>query len=268
MYRRRVRRRRWLLVFVLLLTAAGVVWAMRSPKLRAEWIASPTATPVTPAYDQTVETREVTLAAETWYAIQTGVFSTKEAAEEKAAAYTDRGAPGTVIEQDGKWRVFIASYGAEAEAFAVRQRLGETQRVETYLYAWECPELRLRLTGMAGQLDVAQAGLTLLLQTAARLRDTAILLDAGQLTVEEAGQVIADVDGQITLWASTARDRFGRQMPELLQQMLALTDDWGTRKKTLTDAAASVTELSAALKGQGMEMYDDMIRLRNGFMAQ
>ena len=112
--RRRQRRRRMqagiLLSLVLVL---GLIIALRAGKER-----------------EMLE-QEIPLAAETWYAIQTGVFSNEDAAREKAELLTDRGAPGAVVEDGEKWRVFIACYGTETDAASVRQRLGENQRIET-----------------------------------------------------------------------------------------------------------------------------------------
>ena len=156
LYRQQMARRRLgrMIVLMLLIFAAGALTLSRNAAshLTAETIAQPTATPIAAAYDQTVVSREITLAAETWYAIQTGVFSNEDAAREKAELLTDRGAPGAVVEDCEKWRVFIACYGTETDAASVRQRLGENQRIETYLYRWTCPELQLRLKGMAGQV--------------------------------------------------------------------------------------------------------------------
>lgn len=261
-YRQKRARRRWLLAGIVLVGIALAVLLGRRPSLIAERIALPTATPITAQYDQTVETREVTLGAETWYAIQTGVFSTPEAAQEKASAYTERGAPGTVVQDGEKWRVFIACYGSEADATAVRQRLGTNQRVETYLYRWTCPELRLRLTGMAGQLDVVEAGFALVRQSAEALRDAATQLDAGELTTAEAAQAVGEMDSRITLWAQTARARFGKAVPEIVQGLLRVTDGWDAQRRQMEKAAGSPTELSAALKGQGMALYDALITLR------
>ena len=154
LYRQQMARRRLgrMIVLTLLIFAAGALTLSRNAAshLTAETIAQPTATPIAAAYDQTVVSREITLAAETWYAIQTGVFSNEDAAREKAELLSDRGAPGAVVEDGEKWRVFIACYGTETDAASVRQRLGENQRIETYLYRWTCPELQLRLKGMAG----------------------------------------------------------------------------------------------------------------------
>ncbi len=253
---------RMLLGLLLLAAAVAALILYRPQMLLAERIAAPSPTPVTSAWDRTVVTREVELPEDVWYTIQTGVFSAKEAALEKAGAYAERGAPGTVVEDGGKWRVFIASYGREEDAAAVRKQLGEVQRVETYLYAWQCPVLRLRLTGMAGQLDAAEAGLTLMSSAAGVLRDTAMLLDAAQMTAQEALQAVGELDGQIALWRDTAAERFGRNPPELVQRLLTLVEGWMARYKALQAAGDSATALSAELKLQGMQMYDDMIRLR------
>ena len=266
--RRARRRRRVVLAVLLLLGLVGVLAARSGPRLIALPLPSATATPVADAYDRTVQTREITLPEATWYAIQTGVFSTEEAAREKADAYAGRGAPGTVVQDGEKWRVFIACYGNETDAAAVRQRLGEQQRVETYLYRWTCPSLALRLTGMAGQMDVVEAGLAMQQQNAERLRDAATLLDAGELTATEASGIVAEMDAGVTLWAETARSRFGRNPPEIVARLLECAVLWDSQRKALEAAAGSPTELSASLKGQGMAMYDALICLRRAISGQ
>ena len=267
-YRIRRRNRRIRLVLVLLLLAAAallLIWRRSKPEMMLT--AHGTPAPTQAGYDQQVVTREVLLEEEVWYAIQTGVFSGKEAALEKAEAYTQRGAPGTVVQDGAKWRVFIASYASETDAAAVRQHLGE-QRVETYLYPWVCPEIRLRLTGMAGQLDVAEAGLTLWTQAARQLRDAALLLDASQVKPEDVMEIVRELDGQIRLWAETARDRFGSRPPELIAEMLALTAQWTQRQSTLAKSAGDAYDLSASLKAHAMELFSDMIALRGMIGAE
>lgn len=270
MYRRKKQRskllRRTVVILVLLL---GAVLLLRKypSALVIERLGGSTATPLTSAYDQTVESREVTLAEECWYAIQTGVFSTEEAARQKADAYAERGAPGTVIREGEKWRVFIACYGTEGEATAVRTRLEERQKVDTYLYAWKCPVLRMRLTGKAGQLDAVEAGFTLLMSTASALRDTATELDAAQLTTQEVAAAVTALDDQIKLWEDTIRSRFGKNLPELVQDQLTITANWKNRVSALKEASTA-TALSAVLKAQAMGLYDEIAAWRRAFAAQ
>lgn len=270
MYRQRRKRakwRRWLIGAAVVTVLAVLLWRSGQASFVTDYIGLPAPTPLSDAFDRTVETREVTLNAETWYAIQTGVFSTQEAALQKADAYTQRGAPGTVIRQGEKWRVFIACYGTEGEATAVRTRLESNQKVDTYLYAWECPEVRLRLSGMAGQLDAAEAGFTLLTTTASSLRDMAMELDAAQLTNPEVMTAAKALGEQISLWEDTVRSRFGKKIPALVEGIMTITGSWDARYAELT-GAEDATALSAALKAQAMGMYDDICTWREALKAQ
>lgn len=270
MYKRQRKKAKALRRIVLLMLLAGVillVWRGWPESFRTEKIGQDAPEPTASTYDQTVEKREVTLNAETWYAIQTGVFSTREAALQKADAYAERGAPGTVVQEGEKWRVFIACYGTEADAAAVRIRLADKQQVETYLYEWQCPELRLRLTGKVGQLDVVEAGFTLLISTAAALRDTATEVDAAQLTTAEAASVVTNLDSQIQLWEKTIRERFGKSIPALVEGMLSITENWDARFAEMSKAA-DVTALSAALKAHAMGMFDEICTWRSKVAAQ
>ena len=266
------RRKKWAnrLRWIAALIIVGVTFALLQggkASFLMEQIGLSSTLPRTEGFDKTAATREVMLGAETWYAIQTGVFSTKEAALEKADAYTDRGAPGTVVKQGEKWRVFIACYGTETEASAVRARLESNQRVDTYLYAWSCPEVQLRLSGMAGHLDAAEAGFTLLTTTATTLRDTVVELDAAQLTTQEAMNVMDTLDAQINLWEDTVKNRFGRDIPALFKDMMTITAGWDARYTALR-AAGDATALSAALKAQAMGMYDEICTWRSALLAQ
>lgn len=235
--------------------------------MTAQPLSAPTSTPVAAAFDETVETREVTLAAETWYAIQTGVYSTRDAAEAYVNAYADRGAPGYIAQDGGKWRVFIACYGEKSDASTVRERLASAQNVETYLFEWTGEPLRLRLTGMIGQLDVVEAGLSLRRQTASQLRDDAALLDSGNVTAEEERRSIQSLDDQVTLWADTARDRFPRPYPALVDALLAWADDWQAAAAEL-ERTEDPTALSALLKGRAMALHAADIAFRAEMNAQ
>ena len=269
MYRRKQHRGRVLrvvLVLVLLGMAIYLASGHGRTMFRSGLIQSQTDQMADHAAGQTVQTREVTLAEDAWYAIQTGIFSTEEAARQKADAYADRGAPGVIVQDGGKWRVFIACYGAQEDAAAVRTRLASNQKVETYQYAWHCPEVRLRLTGKGAQLDAAEAGFTLIHSVACTLRDTAIDLDAAQITTVEATAIVEALDGQITLWEETIRSLFGKNLPSLVQDMLSITASWADKRDAVLQAE-NATELSAALKAQAMGVFREIISWRNALLA-
>lgn len=266
LYRQRMARRRHVrmaVLIVLIVVAIVAAWMQqKGMRLYAETITQPTATPIAVSYDQSIVEREVTLPEETWYAIQTGVFSTQEAAQEKSGVLTQRGAPGAVVQDGDKWRVFIACYGTETDAASVRQHLGENQRVETYLYRWTCPELQLRLKGMAGQVDVVEAGFSLLMQSVRLLRDTAALIDAGEMTQLEARQELDEQESQVRLWEKTATDRFGRNPPSPVAELLGSFQAWTDAKQRCDQQQETKTALSAQLKLEGIGLFEDMVILR------
>ncbi len=268
-YKQKKRRlRRGMLLLLVLLAAAAGVALNRGGAFRMERVAQSTQTPGASEKSAKTETREVVMPEDAWYAIQTGVYSTREAADERAADFIARGAPGTVIADGEKWRVFIACYGKEADASAVRQRLGDRQQVETYLYAWSCPRVVLRMSGQADQLDIVEAGFTLLPSTAAALRDAAMLLDAAQLTVEEAVKQADALANQMSLWAKTARERFGQRVPELVRSMLVIAEEYAGRAKDISKAGDSAMTLSAEMKKQAMQLYDQCVNWRTALNTQ
>lgn len=258
--------RRALVVGILILIALGVIVRQKGADgLKAQHVPAPTPTPVTAAYDETVESREITLEEVQWYAIQTGIYSTAEAAEEKRDTYAQRGAPGYVNQDGEKWRVYIACYGAKEDASAVRERLSVNQDVETFLHTWVCPEITLRLTGMVGQLDVAEAGLSLMSNTAAALRDNAALLDGSERTLAEAKSVVEALNEQVILWRETAKERFTKPYPELVELELRMAQGWDGKYAALRQAEGA-TALSAAMKMQAMALFDESCALRQTLM--
>ena len=246
---------------VLVIAAGLLLRAGSQNSMKADAVPLPTATPVTKAFDESIVRREVTLEKNSWFALQTGIYSGKAAAEEHAQAYAARGAPGYVTQDGDKWRVLIACYGRREDAGSVREKLSAAG-VETYLHTWDCPELTLRLSGMAGQIDVAESGLMLMLHTAAALRDGASMLDAGEYTAAEAAQRVRALDEQVKLWRETALARFVRPLPDMVDTLVSQTDAWQTRCKAMLQAAQDATALSASMKLQAMAIYDACCAMR------
>lgn len=258
--------RKLLAAGVLAMVALGIAVRQQvQVGLNADYLPTPTATPIAAAYDETVEARQIALEEVSWYAIQIGIYSTQEAAAENSDTYAKRGAPGYVNQDGDKWRVYIACYGDKEEAQTVRERLRVNQEVETFLHTWVCPGITLRLTGAAGQVDVAEAGLSLLGDAAAALRDTAALLDSGERTQAETLAVAQALDEQVRLWRETARARFAKPYPTLVDKELSMADSWDAKYAAI-NKAENATSLSAAMKLQAMALFDESCALREALM--
>lgn len=225
-------------------------------ELSAAVIATPTPTPLTAAFDETVETRQVTCPAETWYCLQTGVFSSAEAAQEKSQAYSDRGAPGYVAQDGDKYRVLLSAYGTQEDAQRVRERLDTQQAVDTYIHELTRPELPLRLTGMRGQLDVIEAAMTLLPALADQWRDAALLVDRGEMTLEETLSMAAEGLEQCRVMLQVLTERFVSPVPALAQRLELLCQSGAEASARLEEAARTdLTTASAQLKMEALGLH-------------
>ena len=69
--------------------------------------------------------------------------------------------------------------------------------METYLFDWAAPQVKLRLSGMVGQMDVVEAGLALRRQAASQLREDASRLDGGGITASDEREALAGLDEEI-----------------------------------------------------------------------
>lgn len=259
---RRRRIRRFLLVLLILLAAAVLAWRWRSlGALTVDPVVPPTATPVSAGFDQTADSRTVTLPASVWYALQTGIYTDEETAKRSAEQYTDRGAPGYILPQNGKFRVLIACYGSKDDAESVRTRLSERQSVETYVYEWPCGEVSMQMSGMAGQLDVVEAALSLLDDTAVQLRELAIGCDRGEYTFDEAASAATGMAEQIDLVSDTLSGRFRKPHPAFVDALLRQLKD----ARLLIDPLSrceTMTDFSARLKLQSMALRQQLTNLR------
>lgn len=238
-------------------------------ELTASVVATPTPTPLTAAFDETVETRQVTCPAETWYCLQTGVFSTAQAAEEKSGAYADRGAPGYVALDGDKYRVLLSAYGTQEEAQRVRERLDTQQAVDTYIHEMTRPELPLQLTGMRGQLDVIEAAMALLPALADQWRDAALLVDRGEMTLEETQRMAAESLEQCQVMLEVLTQRFVSPVPALAQRLELLCTAGAEAAARLEEAARrDLTTASAQLKMEALGLHYGMKTAWEALLAQ
>ena len=188
--------------------------------------------------------------AEVWYCLQSGIFSSEAAAQEKSLAYSDRGAPGFVSPEGGKFRVLLSAYASREDAQRVKEKLAGQQSVETYIYEMVRPALHLQLTGMRGQLDVLDAAAALLPELAQSWRETALTLDQGQTSLTEVQELAAEQQEQCHVMLNVLQERFLSPMPTLAQQLQAL----------LTQAEASARRVQDAV-GQGRTAASAQLKL-------
>lgn len=248
---------------------AGIVSRIRGGnELTATVVATPSPTPLTAAFDEAMGTRQLLLEAEGWYCLQSGVFSTLEAAQAKSGAYAGRGAPGFVAPDGDKFRVLLSAYGAREDALRVKDRLSAQQGVETYIYEMIRPALHLQLSGMRGQLDVIDAATALLPTLARSWRDAALLVDQGELTPGELTALAGEGAEQSRVMLRVLEERFLSPAPPLARQLQQLCSGAEASAERIGEAAQdSLTAASAQLKMEALALHQALKTVWEAILA-
>ncbi len=185
-YRVRGGGRRWIVWVILApLLAAGAYAALQTlPKYAAPYLSIQPAPTLTPR-DSAADSRVITLAGETWYALQLGAFDSADAARSLAEAYRVRGAGGLIWQQE-VYRVLAAAYASRADAQAVQTRLMAQHGVETVVIDVRWPDVTLRVTGQKAQLDALTDAYDAFPKLIRHLSEWSSALDQGEAETSQA----------------------------------------------------------------------------------
>lgn len=219
----------WLNGLMLFLSAviilSGLVWRGGEEKLSIKLTATPTPIPLDEAFDETAAQADLTLPQREWYALQLGVFESKEAAEKLGDQYARRGAAGYVW-LDGRYRTLAAVYSLKEDAQAVRQQLSEKHDVETYLYQICLSEMQLRINGMQGQLEILQAAFAHADELVQSLQTLSMALDRKETGVAELISAVRGISDQLTTVSLRLKQRFVAPRHETVNCLIQCFDNF------------------------------------------
>lgn len=224
-----------------------------------ETVATPSPIPLDAAFDETRETREITLNGSVWYALQLGAFETEEAAGQLAEQFQRRGAAGYLWPEE-RFRVLAAVYPEKEDAQAVRQQLRDQHDVDSYLFEISIPSVSLRMTGMRGQIDILEAAFLHaedLIRQMERISET---LDRQEITPAEAAEELNTLREQVELVALRMEQRFLSPRNAAVTGLIGLMRDYAAfaREKTGQESNAL---LSRQLKYQTIQTIRLLLEL-------
>lgn len=237
-----------LLILTALVVLSGLIWREPVGEMSIVPVPQATSVPMDEAFDETYAVKEISLPSSEWYALQLGAFESEASALEMARQYAMRGAAGYVW-HDGRWRTLAAVYPDREDASHVRQQLETQHGVDTYLYQISLPQIRLKLSGMQGQLEILEAAFLHANDLAAALQVCSVTMDRREMNVQEAGKQLRSLDEQMQLIALRLRQRFAEPRPDAVECLTALVDDYGAFCSKLTDQD-SAAALAAKIKYQ------------------
>lgn len=253
------------LLFVSCLLVLAGLLRDDSGGLRVAVKVTPTPTAMGTAFDETVVSREITIPARSWYAIQLGAFDSEESAKSLAQNYTDRGAAG-YVRKDGRFRVLAALYKTRDEAASVRQQLQSQHGIDSYVYEITLPEIVLNVSGMAGQLDALEAGMQYLNTVLERFCDISVSMDRRDLVTEEELTALAEVASQAETLQNVIAMRFSTVQYAAVDDLKSLLETVKTAADNVAAASKNGTvAMAAQMKYQTFFMLSGIEGYINGF---
>lgn len=224
-----------------------------------ETVATPSPIPLDAAFDETRETREITLNGSVWYALQLGAFETEEAAGQLAEQFQRRGAAGYLWPEE-RFRVLAAVYPEKEDAQAVRQQLRDQHDVDSYLFEISIPSVSLRMTGMRGQIDILEAAFLHAEELIRQMERISETLDRQEITPAEAAEELNTLREQVELVALRMEQRFLSPRNVAVTGLIGLMRDYAAfaREKTGQESNAL---LSRQLKYQTIQTIRLLLEL-------
>ena len=219
----------WLSYLLLFLSAliilSGLVFREEGSTLSIKLASTPTPIPLEEAFDETPCEKELELPSGNWYALQLGAFESEEAARKLGQEYARRGAAGYVW-LDGRYRTLAAVYPLKEDAQAVRSQLSLIHEVDTYLYEISLPALRIRLSGMKGQLEILEAAFLHANDLITSLQAMSVALDRQETNVPEALDSLHALRDQLSIISLRLRQRFASPRHQAVTGLLECFDSF------------------------------------------
>lgn len=224
-----------------------------------ETVATPSPIPLDAAFDETRETREITLNGSVWYALQLGAFETEEAARQLAEQFQRRGAAGYLWPEE-RFRVLAAVYPEKEDAQAVRQQLRDQHDVDSYLFEISIPSVSLRMTGMRGQIDILEAAFLHAEELIRQMERISETLDRQEITPAEAAEELNTLREQVELVALRMEQRFLSPRNAAVTGLIGLMRDYAAFAREETGQESNAL-LSRQLKYQTIQTIRLLLEL-------
>ncbi len=222
--------------------------------LSLELKVTPTPTAIGSTFDETVTSREISLPARSWYAIQLGAYDSEESARSQAESFVARGAAG-YVRKDSRFRVLAALYPTREEAQAVRQQLQSQHEIDSYVYEIALPEIVLSVNGMAGQLDVLEAGMQYLNTTLEKFCEISTSMDKQELPVEQEVSRLAEIASQADTLKNVLAQRFSTANYAVVSDLINLMGQIGASTSAVAETSSKGNVvMGAQMKNQTLKL--------------
>ncbi len=252
----------YLLLFLsVTLLLSGLLWRDGGTDLQLSLADTPTPIPTDAAFDETPATREIILPTSTWFALQLGAFENEDSAVILAESYRPRGAAGYVW-WDVRYRTLAALYTSKDDVQAVRSQLTQKYYIESLSYEISLPALKLRLSGMRGQLDILEAGFLHGQDLVTQLQALSMLMDRQEMSVPQAIEKLQSIRQQMETISLRLGQRFPAPRHLAVQGLMDCFDAYAAFCAELDEGQTSV-QLATEIKYQAIAALDALKKIYN-----
>ncbi|MDD3919652.1 MAG: SPOR domain-containing protein [Eubacteriales bacterium] len=230
----------------------SAIGSVLKPVSAAAQTASPLPTSTAPAEPaepaageyQTTEIRPEPLSL---YALQMGVYASRENADAQAQSLKARGAAGYVLEDAGKYRVLAAAYTQDSALQNVRKQL-TLEGLESAAYPMQTQQPVLRVTATKDQTEGLEAAFRALFEAQAALGDAALRFDSESQTIDT-GRAQAKTVYDTLTEAYTAFSALAKNDNAVLQQVDNCYQECFKQLESLSGGTAqSTVDFSSQMK--------------------
>lgn len=211
-------------------------------------------------------TRRVTLDALSVWLVSFGRYGERSAAQAEAARYTSRGAAGYVAAGDD-FRVIGAGYESQADAEKVCARLEAEEGIVCAAEQESAPETTLRITAGSGQIAAFLEAERTLRTAAGAIGQLAFSVDRGEVTADQAAEVLAMHRDSATLAAEQLAAQTGSAEAAAFSALNAMLEEMAAQIGDIMEETEAMA-LSGRLKHCHVEYRLREIEWLNRLNAQ
>lgn len=131
------------------------------------------------------------------FALQMGVFSSKDNADKLSEEMRSKGAGGYVYSDGSVYRVLASCYHSESEARTVKERL-ISEGTDCAIYAMATPTVTFSITADQQQTEHLKEGFTALYQAQNALCEACIDFDSKSMTVSEGAALVKSIQDELS----------------------------------------------------------------------
>lgn len=256
-----------------LLFAAAVIYLVSASRA-GTWLAEKVIAPVFSAFDaehnasstapssqqaESSEKQQIMLPGINCYAVQLGVFTSKENAETLASDMSDKGAGCYILKDGDRYRVLASGYASKEEAKSVCSSLKESN-IDCALYSFDATERTLQIPMSQKQAELLQTACEALKTAQSELTAYNISYDANESTAaagkEAVGKISAAFSSAIAPLAAieTENAQFSSFLASFQEQESLLKDLAQSKEE-------SFVAYSGLLKKAQLQLTDAYVKL-------